>query len=135
MRVQYNGNLYESNWYSQNQNPEQNSGQFQTWTLLGSCGSSSTGAPTAVPTIAPTIAPTSVPTIAPTNPPAGALGDVNSDGTVSIVDALLTAQYYVGLNPSGFVAANADVNCSGGIDIVDALRIAQYYVGLITVFC
>jgi arabinoxylan arabinofuranohydrolase len=64
----------------------------------------------------------------------GILGDVNGSGTVDIVDALLIAQYYVGLNPSGFVAANADVNCSGGIDIVDALLVAQYYVGLIASF-
>jgi hypothetical protein len=40
----------------------------------------------------------------------------------------------VGLNPQGFVAANADVNCTGTIDIVDALLVAQYYVGLITSF-
>jgi hypothetical protein len=62
------------------------------------------------------------------------LGDVNGSGTVDIVDALLIAQYYVGLNPQGFIAANADVNCSGGIDIVDALLVAQYYVGLISIF-
>ncbi len=60
------------------------------------------------------------------------LGDVNNDGSVSIVDALLIAQYYVGLNPSNFDAARADVNCSGGIDVVDALLLAQFYVGLIT---
>jgi lysophospholipase L1-like esterase len=63
---------------------------------------------------------------------AQSLGDVNSNGTVDIVDALVIAQYYVGLNPSNFNAANADVNCSGAIDIVDALLIAQYYVGLIS---
>ncbi len=62
------------------------------------------------------------------------LGDVNNSGSIDIVDALLTAQYYVGLNPSGFVSGAADVNCSGAIDIVDALVIAQYYVGLITGF-
>ena len=61
-------------------------------------------------------------------------GDVNSDGSVDIVDALLTAQYYVGLNPANFNAAAADVNSSGSIDIVDALLIAQYYVGLISGF-
>jgi hypothetical protein len=59
------------------------------------------------------------------------LGDVNSSNSIDIVDALLVAQYYVGLNPANFVAARADVNCSGGIDIVDALVIAQYYVGLL----
>jgi xylan 1,4-beta-xylosidase len=64
----------------------------------------------------------------------GTKGDVNGSGTVDIVDALLIAQYYVGLNPSGFIAENADVNCSGTIDIVDALLVAQYYVGLMTAF-
>jgi beta-glucosidase len=89
-----------------------------------------TPAPTAVPTIGPTAVPTVVPTVAPTPVP-GLTGDVNSNGSIDIVDALLTAQYYVGLNPAGFNTAVADVNCSGTIDIVDALRIAQYYVGLI----
>jgi pectate lyase len=61
-------------------------------------------------------------------------GDVNANGTIDIVDALLIAQYYVGLNPGQFNAGYADVNCSGGIDIVDALLVAQYYVGLISTF-
>ena len=52
-----------------------------------------------------------------------------------IVDALLTAQFYVGLNPANFNQNNADVNCDGSVDIVDALLIAQYYVGLIAEFC
>lgn len=54
---------------------------------------------------------------------------------MDIVDALLVAQFYVGLDPANFNAANADANCDGTIDIVDALLIAQYYVGLITGFC
>jgi lysophospholipase L1-like esterase len=62
------------------------------------------------------------------------LGDVNGSGGVDIVDALLVAQYYVGLNPANFTSSVADVNCSGAIDIVDALVIAQYYVGLISQF-
>jgi lysophospholipase L1-like esterase len=65
---------------------------------------------------------------------AQALGDVNSSGGVDIVDALLVAQYYVGLNPANFNIGVADTNCSGGVDIVDALLIAQYYVGLIAQF-
>lgn len=60
------------------------------------------------------------------------LGDVNSSGTVDIIDALMIAQYYVGLNPSGFTVSVADANASGTVDIIDALVIAQYYVGLIT---
>jgi endoglucanase len=62
-------------------------------------------------------------------------GDVNNDGSVNIVDALLTAQYYVGLNPAAFIQKSAaDVNDNGVIDIVDALLIAQYYVGEIGSF-
>jgi hypothetical protein len=76
---------------------------------------------------------TPIVTPAPT-PGTGLLGDANSNGTIDIVDALLVAQYYVGLTPSGFNAANADVTKDGSIDIVDALRIAQYYVGLISGF-
>jgi rhamnogalacturonan endolyase len=78
--------------------------------------------------------PTAVPTTAPTNVPTGTKGDVNGSGTVDIVDALLIAQYYVGLNPANFNSTLADVNCSGGIDIVDALLVAQRYVGLISSF-
>jgi lysophospholipase L1-like esterase len=63
---------------------------------------------------------------------ASTCGDVNSNGSVDIVDALLIAQYYVGLNPSNFDSTVADVNADGSIDIVDALRIAQLYVGLVS---
>jgi hypothetical protein len=63
---------------------------------------------------------------------AATCGDVNASGGVDIVDALLVAQRYVGLNPSSFDSTVADVNADGSIDIVDALRIAQLYVGLIT---
>jgi endo-1,4-beta-xylanase len=67
--------------------------------------------------------------------PVGTLGDVNDDGDINIVDALLVAQYYVGLNPSGFDVSRADTNCDGSVNIVDALLIAQYYVGLVSEFC
>jgi hypothetical protein len=60
------------------------------------------------------------------------LGDVNNNGDVDIIDALMIAQFYVGLDPSGFISSAADVNCSGDIDIVDALLVAQFYVGLIS---
>ncbi|MBN2441540.1 MAG: dockerin type I repeat-containing protein, partial [Spirochaetales bacterium] len=62
------------------------------------------------------------------------LGDVNYDGIVDIVDALLTAQYYVGSDISINIIAG-DVNCDGSTDIIDALIIAQYYVGLVNTFC
>jgi hypothetical protein len=62
------------------------------------------------------------------------MGDVNGSGAIDIVDALLVAQAYVGLNPANYNANCADTNCSGSVDIVDALLIAQYYVGLISSF-
>lgn len=76
------------------------------------------------------------PTATPVSTPTGdSRGDVNDDNTIDIIDALMIAQFYVGLNPSGFNAANADTNCDGSIDIIDALLVAQYYVGLVNQFC
>jgi glucuronoarabinoxylan endo-1,4-beta-xylanase len=100
-----------------------------TIALTGTLGNPGTPGPTAVPTAVPTTAPTVAPTAVP-----GLKGDANQDGVVSIVDSLVIAQYYVGLNPSPFNASAADVNCSGVADIVDALVVAQYYVGVITSF-
>jgi glucose/arabinose dehydrogenase/plastocyanin len=59
-----------------------------------------------------------------------AKGDVNGDGQVNIVDALLIAQSTVGLRIVDPVVA--DVNGDGTVNIVDALFIAQYTVGLRT---
>ena len=64
---------------------------------------------------------------------AGALiGDANCDNTIDIIDALSTAQYYVGMAPTLFDIPAGDVNVDDTVDIVDALLIARYYVGLIT---
>ena len=63
-----------------------------------------------------------------------ALGDVNHDTTIDILDALLIAQDYVELNPTNYDSELADVDGNIIIDIVDALLVSQYYVGLITEF-
>jgi hypothetical protein len=77
--------------------------------------------------------PTPEPTPGPT--PITEYGDCNSDGQVDIVDAFLTARYYVGYDVGpAFDPIAADVNCDQVVDIVDALLVAQYYVGLITSF-
>ena len=55
-------------------------------------------------------------------------GDVNHDGFVNIVDALLIAQYYVGQNPNPFYTDVADVNHDGNIDIIDSQIVANSYV-------
>ncbi len=36
-QVQYSNKGYEANWWTQNKQPDQNSGQWQEWTLLGDC--------------------------------------------------------------------------------------------------
>ncbi|MBN2444659.1 MAG: dockerin type I repeat-containing protein [Spirochaetales bacterium] len=61
-------------------------------------------------------------------------GDVNIDSVIDIVDALLVAQFYVGMPVDPFVQEAGNVNCDDTTDIVDALLIAQYYVGLIPEF-
>lgn len=61
-------------------------------------------------------------------------GDLNGDGSVDISDALLIAQYYIGLTATIDTQA-ADVNCDTVVDIVDALIVAQFSDGLVTSFC
>ena len=84
----------------------------------------------------PTLTPSSVitPTPTPYETPVPDMGDVNSDGNTNIIDALLVAQYYVGIDVANFNPEAADVNCEGTINIIDALLISQYYVGLISAF-
>jgi len=62
------------------------------------------------------------------------LGDVNNDGLINALDATLTVQYFIGLNPEGFFPEAADVNGDGLINTLDSLYIAQYYMGLIDEF-
>jgi hypothetical protein len=76
--------------------------------------------------------PTPEPTPLSTPVASGGLGDVNADGNIDIVDALMMAHYFVGLNPSGFGTAQSDVNGDGMLNIIDALILAQYYVGLVS---
>ena len=49
--------------------------------------------------------------------------DVDRSGTINVLDALMIAQYYVGLNPSGFNPGAADVDCSN-INAVSATKLA-----------
>ena len=61
----------------------------------------------------------------------GVLGDVNADGWVNIVDALIVATYSVNPGiavPNGGDIALGDVNADGQVNIVDALLIATYSV-------
>ncbi|MBN1696585.1 MAG: cellulase family glycosylhydrolase [Spirochaetales bacterium] len=130
-RVQYNGRVYQNNWYSKGENPEEYSNDNQVWTFIGVCDDGGTTNPPAE-TPPPSNPPTNPP--AQTQVPSSVTGDVNGDGTINIVDALMVAQFYVGLSPDNFIQSRADSNCDGSINIVDALLIAQYYVGLVNGF-
>lgn len=70
-------------------------------------------------------------------------GDVNNDGRINLVDALLIMQHYngvrelstvEGINEIGTECERADVNASGTVTLVDALLILKYYNGEITNF-
>ena len=60
-----------------------------------------------------------------------AIGDVNSDGDISVVDTTLVQKYIVGLeNLKDFQKKSADVNDDNEISVVDATLIQKYIVGL-----
>lgn len=70
-------------------------------------------------------------------------GDVNYDGKINLVDALMVMQYYNGIrelsqeekqNEVGSEYERADVNQSGTVTLVDALLILKYYNGEISTF-
>lgn len=61
-----------------------------------------------------------------------ACGDADNNGSVNDIDALVIAQYYIGLDPEDLLAPEViDVNCDGKKNIVDAFMVALYYVDLI----
>lgn len=61
---------------------------------------------------------------------ASTVGDVDRDGGVDIVDAVLIQQHLAGMNPEPFDPVLADVDRDGGVDIVDAVRIQRLLAGL-----
>ena len=57
------------------------------------------------------------------------VGDVNDDGVVNVVDALIIATYEINPDivlPNGGYIALGDVNGDGNVNIVDALMVATY---------
>ena len=59
----------------------------------------------------------------------GLLGDVDNDGQVTLIDALLVAMYIANPSsvlPNGGDMARGDVNGDGAIDLIDAWHIATY---------
>lgn len=62
------------------------------------------------------------------------LGDVNMDGKVTAVDAMLALKLALLDNPTDAILGSAEVNGDGKITAVDAMRILQYATGEITQF-
>ena len=62
------------------------------------------------------------------------LGDVNMDGKITAVDAMLALKLALLDNPTDAILGSADVNGDGKITAVDAMRILQYATGEITQF-
>jgi hypothetical protein len=63
--------------------------------------------------------------------PRKAVGDVDDDGSVDAVDALLILQFHARLLASLPNPGSADVNADGRIDSLDAKLVLQYVAGLI----
>lgn len=122
--------------YGHDYDPQTNTGGWGTWLepderkleLLERIWDAPTRTPAPSSTPTPTPTSTSTPTA---TPPEGENGDVDGDGYITLIDALKTAQAYVGRIPDDFIPEYADVNCDDEITIVDALIIAQYYVGTV----
>ena len=53
------------------------------------------------------------------------MGDVNSDGIVTVTDVVETARYILNYNPEPFVFEAADMNGDGKITITDVVKIAN----------
>jgi hypothetical protein len=57
-------------------------------------------------------------------------GDINGDGKINTIDAIMLAQHIVGVNLlTGDALLAADINGDGKINTIDAIVLAQYIVG------
>lgn len=71
------------------------------------------------------------PTVTPTPTSQGRIGDVNGDGRIDSIDALLVLQYAAGLLPSPPGGQLSDVNLDGRTNAIDAALILQFVAGLL----
>lgn len=53
MRVSYNNKVYEAKWWTQNEQPDLRSGEWDVWKLIGNCAGGGNPSPTATPTDPP----------------------------------------------------------------------------------
>jgi hypothetical protein len=108
---------------------EQWSGE-QTFTVVAGTtpGATSTPTPTWTPAVTATPSPTR--TTTPTRTPRCVRGDVNIDGAVTALDAVLLLQYDAEIVSTLPCPEGADVDRSGAVDAVDAAWVLQYHAGL-----
>ena len=65
-------------------------------------------------------------------PTAGICGDLDGDGRVTLLDAIVTLRIAVGSsNPTQFQLLLGDFDGNGGIDVIDVVMILQHLVGLL----
>ena len=79
----------------------------------------------------PTVSPTPTKTLTPTRTPLPVTGDVDCDGIVDPIDAVLILQFSAALLGSLPCAAGADVSGDGITNPLDAALILQYAAGLL----
>ena len=101
-------------------------GALDSWTLIPTLKD-----PTATPTSTATVTSTPTTTPSPSPTPEKPCGDVNSDGEVTSLDALLILQFVAGFLDSVPNPDSADVNSDGQTDSVDALGILQLTAGFV----
>ena len=88
-----------------------------------------TPTPTLTPTPTVTLTPTTTP--APTMTPEVLLGDVNCDGTLTSVDAVLVLQFVARLLQTLPCPENGDIDEDGALTALDAALILQHSAGLL----
>ncbi|MBN2735855.1 MAG: hypothetical protein JXR70_02665 [Spirochaetales bacterium] len=86
-------NVYENNWYTENQEPAENSGANEVWSLMGPCDPDpEPGTPTPVPSAIPTEEPTGTPDPDRTQAPYPEM-DASECGAWVMKDNVCTARY------------------------------------------
>ncbi len=58
------------------------------------------------------------------------MGDVNSDGQISLADAVMILYHYFGVSQTGFKEKAADVTDDGNISLADAIEVLYKYFGM-----
>ena len=91
------------------------------------------------PVVQPTVPPTTPPTVAPTNPPVVEkylCGDVDNDGSISIMDATCIQQHLsLSVILTGKAKTAADCDLNGSVDVTDATAIQLYLIGIASGSC